>query len=764
MRKFGVWVLVFLLIMCFAGCATDDYHSAFPTDTPTEPVIDVLQIYQNALPELDAACLEVSQDRAVTAGSEVFKENMDYVLTYKNLHTDDLRVNVEGTVLFEDVYNVSFKEAYLDGMIYGWLHDAGYKAEETEESLFKRYLPAVLLDAGLYDQVKLEDDNTIVFSHAKDLESWLDREEYELLEASGTATIGEDGLINQYTYCVSYTYGAARIDLDISMKVTMREEIIPAPDKYLTRIEVHDPAIPLLVERGYGYLLQSRNLSFYMEEMVGSEAFYAAISSSTTCDMAKEDKLQALITTDLQAADLNGANLESAVTQIFYDDGLVFIRNGEVEEEPIAVPQKNILQTTEKLLERYYPDIRIMDEVYVTDLPGGVVIDYTYKDYFDERLGLMAVASLTEDPYYLNDIASDYRLELAEGSLAIDKYSGLPTAISSAYSGVHTIDQTDCALIYQALVSIDGVSQSAYYNINGTLPEPDDTLEQPKPAFYKVTGPEGQQMWLLGTIHVGDARTQDLPQALLTAFQESDALAVEFDMNDFEDQLEESSELAKEVLLAYVYSDGSTIDTHLTLPDLYQMAFQTMKMTGQMNTAMLMMKPVIWSDLIDDFFMRQGYQYSTLYGVDMQLLNMAQAQEKKILNVESGIQQLHMLTNYSDEVQEMMLAASLSRDPIIYNQQLDEMFELWCTGDEEALRALLAVDTSEMTEEELQLYRDYEKAMSTDRNTQMLEVAKGYLESGDTVFYAVGLAHLLAEDGLVNTLRQAGYTVEKVTY
>ena len=51
MRKFGVWVLVFLLIMCFAGCATDDYHSALPTDTPTEPVIDVLQIYQNALPE-----------------------------------------------------------------------------------------------------------------------------------------------------------------------------------------------------------------------------------------------------------------------------------------------------------------------------------------------------------------------------------------------------------------------------------------------------------------------------------------------------------------------------------------------------------------------------------------------------------------------------------------------------------------------------------------------------------------------------------------
>jgi uncharacterized protein YbaP (TraB family) len=54
--------------------------------------------------------------------------------------------------------------------------------------------------------------------------------------------------------------------------------------------------------------------------------------------------------------------------------------------------------------------------------------------------------------------------------------------------------------------------------------------------------------------------------------------------------------------------------------------------------------------------------------------------------------------------------------------------------------------------------------MSTDRNAAMLEAAKEYLESGDTVFYAVGLAHILAEDGLVNTLRSAGYTVEPVSY
>ena len=55
--------------------------------------------------------------------------------------------------------------------------------------------------------------------------------------------------------------------------------------------------------------------------------------------------------------------------------------------------------------------------------------------------------------------------------------------------------------------------------------------------------------------------------------------------------------------------------------------------------------------------------------------------------------------------------------------------------------------------------------MSYDRNKEMLKVAKKYLESGDVVFFAVGLAHLLdSENGLVDTLRDAGYTVELVAF
>ena len=109
-----------------------------------------------------------------------------------------------------------------------------------------------------------------------------------------------------------------------------------------------------------------------------------------------------------------------------------------------------------------------------------------------------------------------------------------------------------------------------------------------------------------------------------------------------------------------------------------------------------------------------------------------------------------------------------------YWESIMELYELWCAGDEAALREELSdeVDMTDWTEEEKTEYEEvkhlieeYNQAMSYDRNDGMLEKAIEYLESGDVVFYAVGLAHLLNNvNGLVDTLREAGYTVELVTY
>jgi uncharacterized protein YbaP (TraB family) len=95
---------------------------------------------------------------------------------------------------------------------------------------------------------------------------------------------------------------------------------------------------------------------------------------------------------------------------------------------------------------------------------------------------------------------------------------------------------------------------------------------------------------------------------------------------------------------------------------------------------------------------------------------------------------------------------------------VQELYELWCQGDEAALTAAIFPATDDLTEEELALYNEYNSIMITQRNATMLSAAISQLESGSTTFYAVGLAHVLGESGLVDGLRNAGYTVELVSY
>ena len=199
-----------------------------------------------------------------------------------------------------------------------------------------------------------------------------------------------------------------------------------------------------------------------------------------------------------------------------------------------------------------------------------------------------------------------------------------------------------------------------------------------------------------------------------------------------------------------------------------------LKASGNYNANAEYMKPFLWEQSISNFYLQLGYQLVSEKGMDNRLLKLAREQNKEIRDIESGLAQLQMLAGYSEELQELLLEDSLEYTSAEYCAGVEELYELWCAGDEAALREELSstVDTESMTDEELAEYEDqkalideYNKAMSLDRNEGMLKVAIDYLESGETIFYAVGLAHLLDDvNGLVDALRDAGYTVELVQY
>ena len=400
-----------------------------------------------------------------------------------------------------------------------------------------------------------------------------------------------------------------------------------------------------------------------------------------------------------------------------------------------------------------------------TDMNGILLAEFTCTDDLGELLCKEICSDLFGDSQLLNDHASAYRNEVLDFYVSADKYTGLPIAAGFLYQGIHTIDGQEFTLSQQIDCSFDLAGLEVYEEITEELAPETEPETQATPLLYHVTGPDGEEMWLFGTIHVGDNRTGFLPQEIYDAFAASDALAIECNTTAFEEQLEEDDDLSEKVSEYYFYSDGTTAQDHITDTQLYEDALKMLKATGSYNMNSLYLKPSLWAQDITNAFLNCGRRLTSSKGMESRLEKLAEEQNKPIWEIESVLFQIDMSTGYSDELQELLLADAVYSSVPGYWTGVDDLYELWCQGDEAALIEALRDELPEdMTEEELALYNEYNNALSVNRNEGMLKVAIEYLESGDTVFYAVGLAHLLADNGLVFTLREAGYTVELVTY
>lgn len=151
----------------------------------------------------------------------------------------------------------------------------------------------------------------------------------------------------------------------------------------------------------------------------------------------------------------------------------------------------------------------------------------------------------------------------------------------------------------------------------------------------------------------------------------------------------------------------------------------------------------------------------------MRLLARANEAEKKVYEIEDRYRGYEMDIDFSHDVLELNLYNSVYYPRSYFRADNIEMFDAWCKGDKSKLSEIInePADFTGMTDEQIAAYEEYTKAITDDRDALMLEKAKEYLASGETVFYSVGLAHLLdKETGLLNTLEEAGYTVELVEY
>ena len=274
------------------------------------------------------------------------------------------------------------------------------------------------------------------------------------------------------------------------------------------------------------------------------------------------------------------------------------------------------------------------------------------------------------------------------------------------------------------------------------------------PLLYRVTNDAGHEIYLFGTIHVGNDALYPLPDQVLNAFDQSDVLAVEIDLLY---EMENPAELLKYGMDIY-YTDGGTAEAVLGA-DLVDAAADTLDMDRRLLNAM---KPYGILSLLEEKSVADAL-LSTDLGADLFLLRRARETGKAVRALETVAEQYTLLHSMSDALYGYQIEM-YARYPQQAALSTLMLLNAWKMGDRAALCRMLEADSdvSMLPESLAQEYLAFNEKMYGERDDRFTLLAEEMLLKGEKVFFAVGAAHVAGENGIADQLEEKGYTVEEI--
>ena len=141
-------------------------------------------------------------------------------------------------------------------------------------------------------------------------------------------------------------------------------------------------------------------------------------------------------------------------------------------------------------------------------------------------------------------------------------------------------------------------------------------------------------------------------------------------------------------------------------------------------------------------------------GLDLHLMQRSGKDGKATEGLETIEDQLSTFDRTPLAEQDKMLADALKSLSEL-REQLNKLHADWRSGDANALESELAVKMRDETPTAYQL-------LLVERNQAWLPKIEAMLTASDDHLVVVGALHLVGEDGMVEQLRQRGYSVERV--
>lgn len=267
------------------------------------------------------------------------------------------------------------------------------------------------------------------------------------------------------------------------------------------------------------------------------------------------------------------------------------------------------------------------------------------------------------------------------------------------------------------------------------------------PFLYKVSDSDGKYMYLLGTCHPGRQAISELDATTMDAFYNSDVLALETSLvvNPLEDYIGYVTDYSvtelgyKEDVIALreVYPEFKDIQG----VDIY--SYNAMMISSMSNNVMM-----------------SEYDGDANTSIDAFLFRAKSSTKIEFAEVEGAEFQYKLYSDISKECTPLLLESLKDRQANVKASKA--ILDAYYSQDSKTLNEMYSTSTSgaslsDKFPEQQAIYID---KMITSRNKNMVTKCKEYLQSDKVTFMAVGVGHVLGDDGLVNRLKADGYTVE----
>ena len=273
--------------------------------------------------------------------------------------------------------------------------------------------------------------------------------------------------------------------------------------------------------------------------------------------------------------------------------------------------------------------------------------------------------------------------------------------------------------------------------------------------LWKLEKDGGKPSFLFGTMHMTDPRVTRLTPAAQNAFDASDIVVIETTV--VLDQSRMMAALAAEPELR-MFTVATTLSSLLSPQDAAAVA-EALDERGIPAASVAKMKPWMLSAMIALPACELARKASGLPVLDVKLAEDAKAAGKRLEGLESAADQLRAMASLPMEFHMKGLVETLKLGDRA-DDVIETMVVLYAREDTGMFWPLFRAVLPNGGEDEAS-YAAFEETMITSRNRTMAERAAPVLAEGNA-FLAIGALHLPGPGGLIELLRQAGYTVSRV--